>query len=139
MVTLFITNNVLAGDLSLNPHFTISALPGADGGARTFDFIDFYFGCIIPTLQSGINLAGPCDISVTGVKPNGDRVGEISFSFANTALTRKNPMERANVAGRAPAGDYVGLSSVNITITRATLAASLGVLTVDNVRHNNRC
>lgn len=48
-------------------------------------------------------------------------------------------MERANVAGRAPVGDFVGLREVNITITKATVDASVGVLSIDNVKHVNRC
>lgn len=123
----------------MNPYFTISALPSTTNGARTFDLLDFSFGCVLPLFQSAINVASSCDISVTGIKPNGERSGELSFSFASTAVTGRNAMSRANVRAQALTGDYIGLSSVNITITRAAVDAAVGVLFVDNVRHVNRC
>lgn len=139
VVALFITNNVFSGNPSLNPYFSISSLPGTPKGARTFELVDFYFGCVIPALQTMVNVAGACDISVTGIKENGEVAGELPFSFTPTSLKAANPMTRANVKAQALTGDYVGLTSVNITITRAVGAGAVGILLVDNVRHVNRC
>lgn len=139
VIGLAIDNNIHQGSLTLNPYISISAAPNVNKGAKTFDLIDFYFGCIVPTFQTTVNVAGACSISVTGIREDGSIAGEVPFSFAPTTLLGSNSMSRANVVAQALTGDYVNLKTVNITITDATLNAALGVLFVDNVRHINRC
>lgn len=136
---LFITNDVKAGIVTANPFFTITALPGTVGGAKSFDLLDFYFGCILDTAQDTVNVASACTISVAGYKTTGQKTGELTYSFGNTQLAASNPLVKADVAAQSLLVGYTGLANVTITIIDATPVAANGVLFVDNVQHINHC
>lgn len=94
---------------------------------------------MLPAFQSEVNVASDCDISVIGIKENGEETDPLPFSFGPTSPFRLYRMAYADVARKGKKGDFTKLRSVKVTIADAAVAAAGAVLVVDDVHHINRC
>ncbi|KAK5703741.1 hypothetical protein LTR97_002754 [Elasticomyces elasticus] len=128
----FVTNTIVNGvGLSLAATGSISIGPGLD----SFDFISFYFACILPDGTAEVALAQPCTVRVTS--PD---VSDATFTIEKTNLLAKDNMQKAVLPDR-----FKGVKSATITLETVKplgavpLPGTAGVMFVENVEHRNNC
>ncbi|KAK5726049.1 hypothetical protein LTR15_004241 [Elasticomyces elasticus] len=128
----FVTNTIVNGaGVSLAATGSISIGPGLE----SFDFISFYFACILPDGTAVVALAQPCTIRVTS--PD---VEDATFTLEQTNLLAKDHMQKAVLPDR-----FKGVKSATITLETVKplgavpLPGTAGVMFVDNVEHRNNC
>ncbi|KAK5738441.1 hypothetical protein LTR17_005969 [Elasticomyces elasticus] len=130
-ISTFVTNTVLDGAVSLAATGSISI----GSGLKSFDFISFYFACILPHGTAAVALAQPCTVRVTS--PD---VSDATFTIEKTNLLAKDNMQKALLPDR-----FKGVKSATITLEAVKplgavpLPGTAGVLFVDDVEHRNNC
>ncbi|KAK3651675.1 hypothetical protein LTR56_005483 [Elasticomyces elasticus] len=128
----FITNTIVNGaGVSLKPTGSISIGPDLE----SFDFISFYFACILPDGTTAVALSQPCTVKVTS--PD---VEDVTFTIVKTDLVAQDNMQKAVLPAT-----FKGVKSVTITLETVkplgavSLPGTAGVMFVDNVEHRNNC
>lgn len=95
---------------------------------KSFDFQQFYFGCVAGTVESVASAPVSCTITVNGFK-SGKKVASQAFKY-NPGVAVTAPMTRASLSGSFRGLDKVTFStSYSVSAAGATLLDNLSYVT----------
>ena len=96
----------------------------------SFRLKKFYFGCLAQSDVQQAPIAGPCNITVSGTKKNGGKLGPKKFVFDPKLVVTNAPMALAEFDT-----SWTTLTTVDLAIVEPFLIQLLGTLELDNVTY----
>lgn len=122
--------------LTSNPSsLEISANITITGSTKSFDLLDFYYGCRLYTASPVVGTSQTCVFSATGINVWGESVSEETFTFVPVGTGLLDSLLNAPMNYKAfPKFRKM----VSVTIRLAESSSSLAtVMLIDNVGHVN--
>lgn len=98
--------------------------------AASFDLNEFYFGCVLGTVQNLISAPINCKVAIGGYNKAGKRVGFAQFSFIPPDSTLLTVMQKAPLDGT-----FKNLDKV-VLVTTYDSVRQLGVTLFDNIAYS---